>query len=181
MTSRLALAFGIALTCAAAAAAQAPAGPPAPGPEHKKLDYFVGKWTTESELKPSPFGPGGKMTGRDSCEWFAGGFHLVCRAEGKGPMGEVKGLSLLGYSGEEKAYTYMGIDNMGMGSTARGTLAGGVWTWNGEDKMGGKVIKSRYVITQQSKDAYTFKWDMSQDGGKTWTPVMEGKETRAAP
>src|SRR5438128_9471790 len=44
----------------AAVMAQAPAGPPQPGPEHKKLAYFVGKWTSEAELKPSPFGPGGK-------------------------------------------------------------------------------------------------------------------------
>src|SRR2546425_11621171 len=47
--------------------AQAPAEKPKPGPEHKKLGYFVGKWNAEAEMKPGPFMPGGKMTSRDIC------------------------------------------------------------------------------------------------------------------
>ena len=66
-----------------------------------------------------------------------------------------------------------------MGSGAKGTLSGSVWSWNGEDKLGGKLIKSRYTITQTSPSAYAFKWEVSEDG-KTWNAVMEGKETRAA-
>ena len=38
-------------------AAQEPAPVPKPGPEHEKLAYFVGKWVSEAEVKPSPFGP----------------------------------------------------------------------------------------------------------------------------
>lgn len=150
MKRTLAFASVLVLSLVAAARAQAPAGPPKPGPEHKKLEYFAGKWTMEGDLKPSPFGPGGKVTATDNCEWFAGGFHIICRSEGKGPAGDMKSLALLGYSGEEKAYTYYGIDNMGMGSG-----------------------------TQTTPNAYTFKWEISQDG-KTWTAVMEGKDTRAA-
>src|SRR5215831_12685695 len=30
--------------------AQAPPASPKPGPEHKKLEYFLGKWTVESEI-----------------------------------------------------------------------------------------------------------------------------------
>lgn len=179
MKRTLAFASMLVFGFVAAARAQAPAGPPKPGPEHKKLDYFAGKWTMEGEMKPSPFGPGGKVTGTDTCEWFAGGFHVVCRSDGKGPMGDMKGLGLLGYSTEDKVYTYYGIDSMGMGSGSKGTVSGAVWTWNGEDKVGGKVIKGRYTITQTTPNAYTFKWEMSQDG-KTWNAIMEGKETRAA-
>jgi hypothetical protein len=48
------------------------AQPPKPGPEHKPLGYFVGKWESEGEMKPGLFGPGGKMTSSETCEWFAG-------------------------------------------------------------------------------------------------------------
>ena len=58
--------------------AQAPPAPK-PGPEHQKLAYFVGTWTNEGEMKPSPMGPGGKITGKDTCEWFEGGFSVICR------------------------------------------------------------------------------------------------------
>ena len=84
-TRILALSLGLA-AAAGVALAQAPEAPK-PGPEHKALQYFVGKWTSEGELKPGPFGPGGKMTSQDTCEWFAGGFHVVCRGTGKMPSG----------------------------------------------------------------------------------------------
>jgi len=44
--------------------------PPAPkrGPERAKLAYFVGKWLSEAEVKPSAFGAGGRFTSTESCE-----------------------------------------------------------------------------------------------------------------
>ena len=69
---------------ASVVAAQAPAAPK-PGPEHARLAYFVGKWKTEGEMKPGPMGPGGKMSGTDTCEWYDGHFSVVCRSEGTGP------------------------------------------------------------------------------------------------
>ena len=65
---------------------------PKPGPEVKKLGYFVGTWTSEGELKENPFGmPAGKFTSTDKCEWFSGGYQVVCHSTGKGPMGAVHG------------------------------------------------------------------------------------------
>jgi len=46
--------------------------------------------------------------------------------------------------------------------------------------MGGKPTKGRFVLTQTSPTAYTFKFDMSQDGGANWTPIMEGSGQKAA-
>jgi hypothetical protein len=43
------------------ALAQAPPERPKPGPEHKKLEYFVGTWRTEGEIKPNEFLPAGKI------------------------------------------------------------------------------------------------------------------------
>ena len=45
--------------------------------------------------------------------------------------------------------------------------------------MQGKPYKSLFSITELSNDAYTFKFEMSQDAGKTWAMVMDGKTTRA--
>jgi hypothetical protein len=61
-------------------------------------------------------GPGGKFSGTDTCEWFQGGFHLVCRGEGNSPMGAMKNMGILGYDSERQRYTYYGVDNSGMGS-----------------------------------------------------------------
>ena len=84
--------------------AQAPQ-PPKPGPEHKRLEYFVGKWTSEGEMKASPMGPAGKMSSTDTCEWFEGRFAVICRSDGKSPMGPMKSVGILSYSPEDKVYT----------------------------------------------------------------------------
>ena len=59
-------AFLVLFAIVIAAQEQPPA--PKPGPEHAKLAYFVGKWVSEAEVKPSAFGPGGEFTSTESCE-----------------------------------------------------------------------------------------------------------------
>ena len=158
--------------------AQAPAQAPKPGPEHQKLAYFAGRWNSVGEMKPGPMGPGGRMTGTSTCEWFAGGFYLVCRSEGRSAAGPMQSLGIMGYSTERKRYTYYGIDNSGMGGDpAHGEVTGDTWSWEGEGLMGGQTVKSRYVMKVVSPDSYTWKFDVSVAGG-AWTTVGEGTETR---
>ncbi|MFY9550215.1 MAG: DUF1579 family protein [Thermoanaerobaculia bacterium] len=175
MKSRIAVV--LLASCFAGMALAQPQEKPKPGPETKKLEAFAGKWSGESEMKPGPWGPGGKMTSESNCTWFEGGWQLVCRETGKGAMGPMKDEFVLGWSPEDKVYKYMGYDSRGMMGWATGTNAGNTWTWSGEDKMGGKLIKSRYTIVVTSPTTYTFKWETSEDG-KTWTTAAEGKSTK---
>jgi hypothetical protein len=153
---------------------------PKPGPEHKKLEYYTGKWTSESEVKANPFMPPGKYTSKDDCGWFQGGFAVVCHSEGGGPMGPMKSVGIMGYSSEDKTYTYYGIDSGGMvpTSVSKGSAQGDTWVYTDESKMGGKLVKSRYTIKQLNPASYTFKWEMQGEGG-AWSALMEGKSTKA--
>jgi uncharacterized protein DUF1579 len=173
-----ALVLSASLAAAAALAVPQHTEVPKPGPEVKKLDVFAGKWKGESEMKPGPWGPGGKMTSEDDCKWFEGGFALECHGDGNGAMGKVKSEFVLGWNPEEKVYKYMGWDSTGMMGTANGKVSGNTWTYTGEDKMGGKMIKSRYTIVVASPTTHTFKWETSDDGGKTWKMAAEGKSTK---
>ncbi|MGB8986642.1 MAG: DUF1579 family protein, partial [Candidatus Sulfotelmatobacter sp.] len=89
-----------------AVAAAAQMQPPKPAPELKKLDVFVGSWTLDGTMKPGTMGPGGTMTENEKCEWMEGGFYLVCHSDYKSSMGNGVGLSVMGYSADDKAYTY---------------------------------------------------------------------------
>ena len=82
---------------------------PKPGPEHERLGFWVGTWTNEGEVKENPMMPAGKTTGTDRCEWFEGKFAVVCYTEGNGPMGPMKGIGIMSYSPDAKAYTYYGL------------------------------------------------------------------------
>lgn len=163
----------------AAGAQLAAAQAPKPGPEHARLGYFVGRWSNEGEVKPGPMGPGGKMKSTDTCEWFEGGFSVVCRAEGTGPWGPGKSLGILGYSEEEKVYTYYGVDhtNMTMASVPKGTVRGDTWTYLDESMMGGQKVRSRVTLKQLSPTQYTFRMEFQGPDGK-WAPVMESKNTK---
>lgn len=173
------VAFGVLAAAAAAQAQEKKMETPKPGPEVKKLAYFVGTWQSEGELKPNPFMPAGKYTSTDRCEWFHGGFQVVCHSTGKGPSGATYGLGILAYNPAEKTYTYYGIDNTGWAEGSKGTVEGMTWVYTSESKMGDKTYHGRYGMTETSPTSYTFKYESSEDA-KNWTLVMEGKATRQA-
>ncbi len=169
----------VAIVCALARtiSAQAPPEMPKPGPEQGRLQYFVGRWITEGEAKQSPFGPAGKITGSEHYEWLPGGFFLEIHASAKGPMGDEKGLAVMGYDANERVYTYHAFNSLGMAVAATGSLQGDTWTWKSEMKMGGMPMKGRYTVKELSPVSYRFRFESSKDGS-SWSTVMEGKATK---
>ena len=155
-------------------AAVAQMGPPKPGPEVKKLDTFVGTWTLDGTMKPGMMGPGGSMTENEKCEWMEGGFYVVCHSEYKSSMGNGSGLSVMGYSTDDKAYTYREFNSFGEFEDSKGSVDGDTWTWASDEKMDGKTMKSRFTMKITSATSYNFVFEMSDDGTK-WATVMEGK------
>jgi hypothetical protein len=152
--------------------------PPKPGPELKKLDFFTGTWTLDGNMKPGMMGPGGSTAESDKCEWMEGGFYVVCHSTYKMEgMGSGVGLSVLGYSSDDKVYTYREFNSFGEFDDSKGTLDGDTWTWTNEEKMGGMAMKGRYTIKVTSATSYNFMYEMSQDGTK-WTTVVDGKATK---
>jgi hypothetical protein len=160
-----------------AAKPTAQAGTMKPGPEQKRLGYFIGTWHMEGDSKQSTFGPAGKFTSDETDEWWPGGFFIVGHSTGKGPMGEEKVLAVLGYDPQKKVYTYDAFSNMGMHETATGAFENGTWTWSNEMNMNGKNVKGHFIMKQESPTSYTFKFENSVNGGP-WETVMEGKSTK---
>jgi Protein of unknown function (DUF1579) len=175
---RLSPAFAVAaLFLLAAVSAQSQMPMPKPGPEVKKLEYFVGSWTLKGEMKPGPMGPGGKFTGSETDEWMPGGFFLEAHEAFNTPTGNGTGLSFLGYDTNDKVYTYHSFSSDGESEAATGTLTGDTWAFSSEERMGSQTFKGRYSIKVQSPTSYTFKYEMSPDG-TAWNTVMEGKATK---
>lgn len=155
------------------------AQPPArtPGAEHKRLGLFLGQWRYEGETRDSPLGPAGKTSSTETCEWFAGGFHVICNSKGAGRMGAVVGHAVIGYDPAAGAYTYYGISSAGDGFYVLGRVDGNVWTWSSESMMDGKPVKFAVRITEQSPTVQVFRMEASFDGGPPMV-VEEGRSTR---
>ncbi len=165
----------VGLSVTIAALPQAPA-PPTPGPEVQKLGYFVGEWKFEGDSKESAFGPAGKFSGTETCEWFAGGFQVICRSAATGPAGKVTGLSIFAYDREKKEYTAYGIDSTGFSMLAPGTVSGDTWTYTWAGTVGGKPAKIQATM-RTSEASYTSRTEGSFGGG-SMAPIDEMRVTR---
>ena len=151
---------------------------PKPGPEYQALAFFEGTWRFEGEAKESPFGPAGKINNTDTCEWFEGGFALVCRSEGTNPMGSSSVLAISSYDMVQKAYTYYGVEANMPPFMAIGHRDGKVWNYTTESNMGDTTVMTRVKITETSPTSYSFEMDISTDG-TSWTRVIEGTANKS--
>ena len=175
---RFSLVLLVAVLLVIALRAQAPQGPPQPGAEQQKLAYFVGKWSSEGDAKATSFGPGGKYTATETCEWLNTKFAVVCRTEGNMMGGKLTSLSILSYDSYGKSYVYFETNNWGENVFSRGKVDGDTWTWTNDSPMGGdKVMHGRFTMKQASQDMATYKFEMAA-GSEPLTLVMECKQTR---
>jgi len=170
--------FILALDLAFTVMALAQESAPKPAPELKKLDMLAGSWVLEGDVKPNPMGPGGKITENEKCEWMEGDFFLVCHVDFKtASSGNGSGLSVLGYSAADKAYTYREFNSWGEFEDSKGTLEGDTWTWISDEKMGNTTVKGRFTMKFTSSSSYSFAFETSPDGAK-WTAIVDGKAAK---
>lgn len=151
--------------------------PAKPGPEIKRMERMLGQWNYQGEAKESPLGPAGKITGSESCEWFQGGFAIVCRSKGTGPQGSGTGMSVMGYDPAQKTYTYYSISSRGDNIFVRGHLKGNVWVFEDTMPVEGKSMKIRATVTEDSATASSFKLEVGPADGQMMV-VEEGKSTK---
>lgn len=166
------------LALLAAGSVQAQMAPPSPAPELKKLDFMTGDWTAEGTINAGPGMPGGKFTQTSHAEWMDGNFFLVEHDNGDyGAMGKAKEMAIFGYDSDRKVYTYHAFSSTGEDEGSTGTVDGDTWTWTGDMKMDGAMMKGRYTMKVLSPTSYTMKYEISQDG-TNWVTAMEGKATK---
>lgn len=135
----------------AAATASGRAQTPQLRPEHKSLEFFVGKWG-DGPAKPSA--SSGAAGAVESCEWFDGRFHVVCRSQDD--------LSVLGFDPAQGVYTRFNITREGHQTMATGKLDGKTWRWRGGDKPGAKTM--HFTWTETSQDSYAYVVGTGVDG-----------------
>ena len=179
MTRISVLLFVLVVFFATAMRAQAPA--PKPDPEVKKLHAVVGHWTYEGEVKPGPWGPGGKFTGEDNCQMILGRFFFQCQLTGKVAEREMRLLEIDGYDPVNKNFSSEFYFDDGSRFSGVLTITGNTWTWTGKWAVAGKQyqLKENFILAPDLTSA-TDKSEISVDG-ETWTTYGETKWTKAKP
>jgi hypothetical protein len=144
----------------------------------QKLGYYVGTWEGHGETRAGPFGRAGKLSSRQTCSWFKGGFQVVCRGEERGPTGERQFLNILAYDEDTKAYTEYSVSSRGGAEYDRGgSWVGNALTFNVDQDAGGKPAKFRYTETHVSPSRYTYRAEVVL-GGKPRAFLAQGTITK---
>ena len=159
--------------------AQAPDQPAKPGPDQKRLEVFLGKWTNQGEANASPYGPAGRITARETFEWLPGGFFMIHRADGRQGTIESKWIEIIGYDARKKIYTTHTFDNFGNSVLWQGTWREKTLTWTADSFVAGRSLKERCPINVDSPDKLVVKCKYSTDGGATWQMNVATTLTRA--
>jgi hypothetical protein len=141
------------------------------------LEYFLGTWKTEGEIKENGYVPPGKSVSTQTCILGPGGFFVDCRAEGeKFPRTHY----IIAYDSQAKLYTQFYASDVGLVGGGTGTVDGNTWTWMLEDKWLGKAFKGRTTITVKSASQFTAKYEYLDPNG-SYATITEGTATRVAP
>jgi hypothetical protein len=151
-----------------------------PGPEVKKLDYFVGTWTTEGSIGQGPWGMGGKYSSTGTAQWSLGNYFVEIHRDFTMPAevgGEGKEVGYMGYDTEENAYTFDIFNNQGRRQVWKGTVSGDTWTWTGSASYAGQDIQQKITTKVLSPTSHTVKIEISLDG-KDWMTFLDGKATK---
>jgi len=141
------------------------AGGPVRGPEHERLNIFVGKWITEGHTVASDGAPSVKITASDVYEWVAGGFFVLHTAYGRIGDVAVGGVEIIGYDAEKKVYRTHFFDSQGNVTREELSESDGRWLWRGPKvRCTGRFSQDGRQITALHERS---------DDGVAWTPSME--------
>jgi Protein of unknown function (DUF1579) len=174
---RIVIAVGlIMLLFAVSAVAQTPA--PKPGPEHKKMEIWVGNWTFEEEDFATPFAPAGKLSGKAVVKPILGGFFVEFRNESKGTAGPAQYFEVDSYDPLTKKYVWNGFSSDGGIHAVTYTIEGTLVSYSGTLLIGGKQGKIRGTcVFAPDFMSWEEKGEISADG-KAWMPRYQTKFTK---
>jgi len=147
---------------------------PSPNENHARLDRLVGTWTGDEKMNQTPFSAAATAVGRYVHRRDLDGFFLLqdYQQERNGKI-SYRGHGVFGYDNEKKQYTWYWVDSFGMppATPSRGQ-------WDGDtllfENQWGELQRGRYTYQFSGDDAFMFRLENTQDGGKTWLILMEG-------
>ena len=159
------IAMAVLVLASGAAPAQQPASA-CDSPESRQLDFWLGEW----ELTYVMEGKVGKSRNRltkilDGCvilEEFTGA-----------PGMKLDGRSYSTFDRATKQWKQTWVDNTAAYLDFTGAVVDGRMTFSREAERDGRRFRQRMVFDDVARDSLTWRWQRSDDGGKTWATLWE--------
>lgn len=149
-----------------------------PGPEYRELGFYVGNWNATGESRTSPSEEFGKLSGNEKCQWFYGGFAVICQETTEDKNGTSQSIYILTYDANRKQYTVYGTDNLGTVYTGTGKVEYGTWHWSAEALWGTTKTQMKYTFHPKSGGSRTMSIEIGTDDG-SWAELFRVMYTPA--
>jgi len=127
-----------------------------------QFDFWIGKWDLVVRARANDKWVEG--SGRNEVTSTYGGCVVDERFQADGPLGPFSGHSVSVFAGGRWRQTW--VDDAGAY-----LLFDGGWTGS-EMVLAQDGAPKRMVFTGITPDGFHWRWERSDDGGKTWTPVL---------
>lgn len=158
----------------ASGAAGPSASPPAVEGGQNDFDWEIGTWSTKVRVLADPLSPTDDewltFTGTTVVRPLLDRRANIVEFEVSGPTGRIDALSLRLYEPQAQRWsvTFVSIRNGLLTPAVYGGFRDGVGTFYGDDELGGRPIKVRFLMIRQGPNKARFEQAFSDDGGKTW-------------
>ncbi|MBC8084850.1 MAG: DUF1579 family protein [Hymenobacter sp.] len=153
-----------------------PLSPPVPGPQHRALDVFVGKWHAEGtsygegQVQEMPYSAAVPWSSEETYAWLEGGFFLEHRWDARAGERVFKGLEIMGWDEAKGEYFTRFFDNSGYCPSYRVGRDGDTWTFTG-------AAQRATVVVSGAGNSMTFHWEWQQAQGP-WLPLCDRTATK---
>jgi hypothetical protein len=137
---------------------------PGPGPEHQRLEVFIGKWINQGETVPAGGASAAKILTSDVYEWVPGRFALLHTAYGRLGELDVGGVEIIRYDAERGRYTSHFFDSQGHLTVDELRYDDGKWVWSGAR------IRTTSTFSEDGKLQHSLH--EQTDDGVEWRPAM---------
>lgn len=155
-----------------------PGDHPLPGPGHRRLDVFLGRWRLAGQQFESPFGPAARISGWETYDWLLGGFFLIHRLEGRlgaAPMGCIE---VIGHDAATDSYPMRTFYNDGRFNEWRASEREGIWTTTGEWALEAESLSVRCTTLFEEGGATRMgRWEYSSPSWG-WQTFWDVQTTR---
>lgn len=154
------------LTVPVSAGPAAPPPPPCATPQHRQFDFWIGTWEVTDAA--------GKPLGRNRIAAAHGGCALVEQWSGRGG---VTGSSLNAWDAGTRRWHQTWVDSTGGLLHLEGGLVDDRMRLDGEaddDARPGHRVRQRIEWSPQPDGRVRQHWQVSKDGGATWTTAFDG-------
>ena len=140
--------------------------------ESRQLDFWVGEWNLAYTQD------GKAATSHNRITKILDGCAILEEFDGA-PDNPLVGRSLSMYDARAKRWKQVWVDNSGAWLDFTGAVENGRMVFSREAERDGKRYLQRMVFDDVTRDALTWRWQRSDDAGRTWKTLWEIAYRRA--